>query len=126
MLKRQKGGTFGLHELWHDPASKAFSTQAIDPAQNGSVNVRITTYEGPTDRKSTRLNSSHSQISYAVFCLKKKKKKKTNRTRNEQPQPGSSTLRYSVLQATSRVPPGSNMMCHRSARTVHHRQVERR
>src|SRR6266853_5577041 len=31
------------------------------------------------DRKSTRLNSSHSQISYAVFCLKKKKKKHTNK-----------------------------------------------
>src|SRR5688572_32662944 len=31
------------------------------------------------DRKSTRLNSSHSQISYAVFCLKKKKKKKNRR-----------------------------------------------
>src|SRR2546430_8545254 len=30
------------------------------------------------DRKSTRLNSSHSQISYAVFCLKKKKKKLQN------------------------------------------------
>src|SRR2546427_5462481 len=30
------------------------------------------------DRKSTRLNSSHSQISYAVFCLKKKKKLPTN------------------------------------------------
>src|SRR5688572_32264403 len=29
-----------------------------------------------TDRKSTRLNSSHSQISYAVFCLKKKKRDK--------------------------------------------------
>src|SRR2546427_2707513 len=29
-----------------------------------------------SDRKSTRLNSSHSQISYAVFCLKKKKKTK--------------------------------------------------
>src|SRR5256884_6444160 len=29
------------------------------------------------DRKSTRLNSSHGYISYAVFCLKKKKKKKT-------------------------------------------------
>src|SRR2546430_4085786 len=28
--------------------------------------------QGGTDRKSTRLNSSHSQISYAVFCLKKK------------------------------------------------------
>src|SRR5690606_41954497 len=30
------------------------------------------------DRKSTRLNSSHVKISYAVFCLKKKKKKKTD------------------------------------------------
>src|SRR5216684_9097057 len=30
----------------------------------------------PSDRKSTRLNSSHGYISYAVFCLKKKKKKK--------------------------------------------------
>src|SRR2546428_7684026 len=30
------------------------------------------------DRKSTRLNSSHDQISYAVFCLKKKKKKNNN------------------------------------------------
>src|SRR2546427_7503446 len=34
--------------------------------------------ESVTDRKSTRLNSSHSQISYAVFCLKKKKKKKVS------------------------------------------------
>src|SRR2546421_6669994 len=32
------------------------------------------------DRKSTRLNSSHDQISYAVFCLKKKKKEDTNNT----------------------------------------------
>src|SRR5437667_2979743 len=32
------------------------------------------------DRKSTRLNSSHITISYAVFCLKKKKKKKTKET----------------------------------------------
>src|SRR2546430_5799347 len=43
----------------------------------------IKQYKGPNmndhgtkDRKSTRLNSSHSQISYAVFCLKKKKKHK--------------------------------------------------
>src|SRR5699024_11806952 len=33
-----------------------------------------------SDRKSTRLNSSHVSISYAVFCLKKKKKKKTENT----------------------------------------------
>src|SRR5690242_21034615 len=34
--------------------------------------------DAPADRKSTRLNSSHMSISYAVFCLKKKKKKKHN------------------------------------------------
>src|SRR5690349_23457048 len=33
------------------------------------------------DRKSTRLNSSHVEISYAVFCLKKKKKKKKRQTK---------------------------------------------
>src|SRR2546430_13112680 len=36
--------------------------------------------DGRADRKSTRLNSSHSQISYAVFCLKKKKSKTTYMT----------------------------------------------
>src|SRR3989475_6437675 len=35
-------------------------------------------FTGEGDRKSTRLNSSHSQISYAVFCLKKKKKTSTS------------------------------------------------
>src|SRR5688572_32823997 len=51
---------------------------AIEPRSasdflNRTSNVRSSSWE---DRKSTRLNSSHSQISYAVFCLKKKKKKK--------------------------------------------------
>src|SRR2546427_5277119 len=41
-----------------------------------AVDQRCARSEGE-DRKSTRLNSSHSQISYAVFCLKKKKKKIT-------------------------------------------------
>src|SRR2546427_5701963 len=35
--------------------------------------VKLDRYPFQADRKSTRLNSSHSQISYAVFCLKKKK-----------------------------------------------------
>src|SRR2546427_6895746 len=35
------------------------------------------------DRKSTRLNSSHSQISYAVFCLKKKKKNEYTKNRSD-------------------------------------------
>src|SRR6266581_5017878 len=36
------------------------------------------------DRKSTRLNSSHPSISYAVFCLKKKKKKQKQKTKKKQ------------------------------------------
>src|SRR5688572_32533101 len=42
----------------------------VEPAGDGVALL----FDG--DRKSTRLNSSHSQISYAVFCLKKKKKDK--------------------------------------------------
>src|SRR2546426_7889382 len=38
------------------------------------------------DRKSTRLNSSHLVISYAVFCLKKKKKKRSISTNTKRPQ----------------------------------------
>src|SRR6266851_7009276 len=38
---------------------------------------------GRRDRKSTRLNSSHITISYAVFCLKKKKNKKTNKKKTK-------------------------------------------
>src|SRR5258707_11443071 len=40
------------------------------------------------DRKSTRLNSSHANISYAVFCLKKKKKKERQQTVKEIQNPG--------------------------------------
>src|SRR5690606_39506772 len=45
---------------------------------NGVVEFQCIAHEGTTtreDRKSTRLNSSHVKISYAVFCLKKKKTK---------------------------------------------------
>src|SRR5205085_11522542 len=47
------------------------------PGSGGAT--EIATSCGKTDRKSTRLNSSHSQISYAVFCLKKKRKNETIR-----------------------------------------------
>src|SRR5438128_9102628 len=49
--------------------------------------------EGPEDRKSTRLNSSHGSISYAVFCLKKKKNKKINKI-NEHSQDTKLTNHY--------------------------------
>src|SRR5690554_7571222 len=52
----------------HDKRSAAHAFNAARQHQ-GSVAC--------TDRKSTRLNSSHVRISYAVFCLKKKKKKTT-------------------------------------------------
>src|SRR2546427_7874820 len=48
----------------------------VAPAHQGrSHEDRAHGQQGRPDRKSTRLNSSHSQISYAVFCLKKKKTK---------------------------------------------------
>src|SRR5204862_3412276 len=55
-------------------------------AGNAEVLEQCQVVIGPQDRKSTRLNSSHVEISYAVFCLKKKKV-----TRN-----GSSGPRYAI------------------------------
>src|SRR5205814_8767089 len=52
----------------------SFQIRWIACEQNGFCVYRFR----PRDRKSTRLNSSHLGISYAVFCLKKKKKKKRN------------------------------------------------
>src|SRR5207253_9889910 len=58
------------------------ATLARDPmgGKTPSYNDPIVHYPAPGDRKSTRLNSSHVAISYAVFCLKKKKKKKNHTT----------------------------------------------
>src|SRR2546430_11707767 len=50
---------------------RLFST--CGPPGNGQLLGQTTLAEKSRDRKSTRLNSSHSQISYAVFCLKKNK-----------------------------------------------------
>src|SRR5688572_30850476 len=52
------------------PLARLAQRRSDRPAVFG---IHATTGEGDLDRKSTRLNSSHSQISYAVFCLKKKK-----------------------------------------------------
>src|SRR5256886_15551000 len=68
------------------PYTTLFRSQAMGRERNqAQLNPEIGVtgdVRGYADRKSTRLNSSHSQISYAVFCLKKKKKKqKHNNTR---------------------------------------------
>src|SRR5688572_32315393 len=51
-------------------------SETVGQSQRHEFELRLLALE-PGDRKSTRLNSSHSQISYAVFCLKKKKKNET-------------------------------------------------
>src|SRR2546426_5233229 len=50
--------------------------RVADYAKANDLRLRPHTKTHKVDRKSTRLNSSHLVISYAVFCLKKKKKKK--------------------------------------------------
>src|SRR2546430_3171024 len=70
-LARQAGPALG------DPPEH----EALGELRDGAVvlEVRRQRVEPRRDRKSTRLNSSHSQISYAVFCLKKKKKTNTTK-----------------------------------------------
>src|SRR5689334_24631713 len=52
----------------------SFSASVASTKEGGAIELHLDSLQGPLDRKSTRLNSSHSSISYAVFCLKKKKK----------------------------------------------------
>src|SRR5690349_23877045 len=63
-------------EVWTD-ASSSSATTPRRIRRMGKITAAITTsVDGYiTDRKSTRLNSSHVEISYAVFCLKKKKRR---------------------------------------------------
>src|SRR5690349_22937081 len=60
-------GVTGIHDV---PAD--FVTAQIDAVFS---DLKVGAMKLSIDRKSTRLNSSHVEISYAVFCLKKKKKK---------------------------------------------------
>src|SRR2546430_9668129 len=56
-----------LCKTYPSPSAKHAETSCVAGVEEDGKLIRL-------DRKSTRLNSSHSQISYAVFCLKKKKK----------------------------------------------------
>src|SRR5207248_4825887 len=74
MIRRPPRSTlFPYTTLFRSDDNRAFFEQPADGAHlEDLLGLR------PIDRKSTRLNSSHRTISYAVFCLKKKKKKKRN------------------------------------------------
>src|SRR2546430_11263631 len=71
--------TLSLHDalpISLDDLERALDALAAEPSLRAAVLTGAGTMfvapPGRTDRKSTRLNSSHSQNSYAVFCLKKK------------------------------------------------------
>src|SRR2546430_11927698 len=70
MIRRPPRSTlFPYTTLFRSVDQQVFAGQAQGPGPGRLAVHRA----GQADRKSTRLNSSHSQISYAVFCLKKKK-----------------------------------------------------
>src|SRR5687768_18035649 len=74
LITGQEAPDSGEHTFGHKVATSFFSqnhADELDPSR-----TVLETVEAAADRKSTRLNSSHGYISYAVFCLKKKKKKK--------------------------------------------------
>src|SRR3712207_8090270 len=67
------------------PARRAEEGERAAPAVRHTRRGAQERRQGPRqDRKSTRLNSSHANISYAVFCLKKKKTNKNDNNRDKQ------------------------------------------
>src|SRR5437773_6856972 len=75
---------FDKNRLWKrriQPALGRFKVQDVNEEDAGAVVRAPLRLDANGDRKSTRLNSSHITISYAVFCLKKKKKTQKERTR---------------------------------------------
>src|SRR3712207_6850876 len=71
-----------LHNLYEGKIiSSTASEEMLAMLKRQRLNAKIPKYlpSGTIDRKSTRLNSSHANISYAVFCLKKKKHEHSQR-----------------------------------------------
>ena len=70
------GSTNSYHEFILSMYRALITGRKITPKMESSITKIVKSYAktlNPEDRKSTRLNSSHVVISYAVFCLKKKK-----------------------------------------------------
>src|SRR5690554_7579088 len=70
---------------WYDDDIMTNTLPGTTPIVNGTTyyvsNTEVGCTESDLDRKSTRLNSSHVRISYAVFCLKKKKTKRQHNSK---------------------------------------------
>src|SRR5438105_8790775 len=77
-IRREDGGRAGSRRCGYRAAVESRGTHPNHtPDGQGGLHAHPAEWRAPAvlDRKSTRLNSSHEWISYAVFCLKKKKKK---------------------------------------------------
>src|SRR5206468_9758188 len=68
---RQRSGNKHRRQAGREDEPGRIAADAVDDRSVGG-DIAAHHAEGLADRKSTRLNSSHDQISYAVFCLKKK------------------------------------------------------
>src|SRR5438309_8773706 len=68
-----------LRRLPFTTKAELLADQQAEPPYGQVLTYPLSQYRRYEDRKSTRLNSSHSSISYAVFCLKKKKKTRNNK-----------------------------------------------
>src|SRR2546422_6286189 len=66
---QEQGGLVLVHEPKEDGRSETLGAQR--PRRHGGKDIERSGFATAADRKSTRLNSSHGYISYAVFCLKK-------------------------------------------------------
>src|SRR3712207_7685755 len=71
-LFRSEGSAVELDQLLIRVMRRMIGRNDVDAAFREAFEHRVAVGGVPQDRKSTRLNSSHANISYAVFCLKKK------------------------------------------------------
>src|SRR5256886_2976925 len=115
-----------MRRIYRESSCRASGSRAVALLQRS----RFVRAHESQDRKSTRLNSSHSQISYAVFCLKKKKNIHTRifchtELRTELHADAQSTHHLVVISRSSRVASsmvgGSNAMIAASSLPASHR-----
>src|SRR5690606_40359030 len=79
--RQVKSGAGAACEVGRCAACERALRALVSRSKKQKLLLLLTASAASEDRKSTRLNSSHVKISYAVFCLKKKKKTKINRNR---------------------------------------------
>src|SRR5688572_32769043 len=95
MIRRPPRSTLFPYTTLFRSGKESIGITELELSNGAKVVLKPTTFKedeilfraSSPDRKSTRLNSSHSQISYAVFCLKKKKKKKNKNNTNTKKTP---------------------------------------